>query len=200
MAERLVWVGVRVKSGRAVAAVLEGSAQAPMVLQRADLVLSNKKKPVTWQPYHPVMDLPWDKAHAAVSTTADEIRDIAARALDGLVRELRAGGFRADGVGVAGSGAQDPARIGNPHVRAHAAEGRLFREVVESAAGRCGLRWRSFSERVIYEQAADELDCPLPRLKLRVSSLASKLVRPWGGDEKMAALAAWLVLTHPGPS
>src|SRR5207249_1399959 len=33
----------------------------------------------------------------------------------------------------------DPATLRHPHIRAHALEGRLYREAVEAAASRCGL-------------------------------------------------------------
>jgi len=53
-------------------------------------------------------------------------------------------GFRAKRV--VGAPAKNLGRIGNEHIRAHAAEGVLFRRVLEVAAERNGVACRGFAE------------------------------------------------------
>ena len=59
-----VSIGLRVKTGRAIAVLLRGPADAPTVLKRGELMLADSNEPDTWQPYHVVMDLPWVEAES----------------------------------------------------------------------------------------------------------------------------------------
>src|SRR5258708_33308248 len=109
----LVSVGLRAKSGRAIAVVLRGPVDAPTVLAREEIVFCAPDKR---QPYHAVMELPWPEAQAAVALVAVAIKAAAAEAL----RSLMAG---AQGVGIVGAEPRSLERIRNVHIRAHAAEG-----------------------------------------------------------------------------
>jgi hypothetical protein len=187
----LVSLGLRVRSGRAIAVVLAGSAESPVAIRRVDLIFSNARRPVTWQPYHTYIDLPWPKARAAVAKVAAAIRETAARSVGTLVAGLRDEGLEVRAAGIAASGAGEPAQIANPHIRAHAAEGVLFREAAEFGVDASGTPWRSYSERTIYEVAAGRMGLSAVALKSRVATLATREIRPWTAHEKMAALAAW---------
>jgi hypothetical protein len=88
----------------------------------------------------------------------------------------------------------DPARISNPHIRAHALEGRLFRTVLEDALRSHGLTCLVIVERTIYKQAAKILQRSEQDLKRLVAQLGRNLNGPWRADEKTACLAAWLAL------
>ncbi len=187
-------IGFRIRTGRAIAVVLGGPVKSPTVWKRAELVLSDPKKPDIWQPYHPVMDLPWEQAQEKVRGVAKGVRAKAAEGFGALVREVRAAGFELRGAGIVSGGSVDPEKIGNPHIRAHAAEGRLYREAVESGADACGVPRRWFSEKTLYEQAASAIGCSASVMKNRVAALGQKIVKPWAADEKLAALAAWVVL------
>jgi len=80
----------------------------------------------------------------------------------------------------------DLGRIGNEHIRAHAAEGVLFRRVLEVAAERNGVVCRGFSDK--------ELGAPNAKIK----ALGKKAGPPWRADERAAAMAAWLALRSVG--
>lgn len=187
-------IGFRVKTGRAIAVVLRGPASSPSVWKRQELILADLKRPEMWQPYHEVLDLPWEEAQAAVQKTAQAIQATAARSIQRLVEEIRAAGLEVHGAALVSGSAQDPGRISNPHIRAHAAEGKLFREAVETGAKACGLASRAFSENEVYAKAASELNDSEVAVKQRVSQFAGKQVKPWRTEEKMAAAAAWMVL------
>ncbi len=187
-------IGLRVKSGRAIAVVLQGSAESPVVMRREELLLASPGKPKTWQPFHAVMDLPWKEALAATKEVAREARAAAAHGLGELQKQLRESGIGLQGAGIVGGSSLDPAQIGNPHIRAHAAEGRFFREAAERGADSCGLQRRTFAQKSLYETAAPEIGCSVAALKSRVTALGAKRIKPWRADEKEAALAAWVVL------
>ena len=187
-------LGLRVKSGRAVAVVLQGPAESPVVVQSTVLLLAPPGKPTTWQPFHPVMDLPWKDAVAATRGAAKE----AQAAATGGVRELQKGvrvlGLELQGAGIVTGSILDPGQIPNPHIRAHAAEGRFFRQAAERGVAACGLAHRTFAQKTLYQVAARELGCPVESLRRKLAALGAKHFKPWAADEKEAALAAWVVL------
>ena len=190
-----VSIGLRVKTGRAIAVLLRGPAASPEVLKRGELTLADSNEPDTWQPYHVVMDLPWNEAREAVKGTARIIRNVASKALSEWTRDARASGFKVVGVGLVVGSLQDPAKIGSPHIRAHAAEGQLYREALEQGVQKLRLFSRCFAEAGLYEEAGAELGLSVAGLKERVSGFGTAVGRPWRSDEKAATAAAWVVLS-----
>jgi hypothetical protein len=168
-------VGFRAKTGRAIAVVLEGDARASQFVWRGEVGLVDPKNPATGEPYHVVMELPWNEAQIAVQKFVTAIEGVAESVLAELMakRNIRA-------VGVVGSPPRSLDRIGNPHIRAHAAEGILFRRVLEVAAARLELPCVAFSDR--------ELIAPPLKELARVAG------PPWRADERLAATAAWLAI------
>jgi hypothetical protein len=195
-----VTLGLKVKTGRAIAVLLRGPVDAPTVLKRGELMLADSSDPDTWQPYHVLMDLPWDEAEAAVQPTARTIRIAASKAVSEWARDARASGFRLYGVGLVAGSLQDPSKVGSPHIRAHTAEGKLYRDALETGADRLKVFRRCFAEGDLYETAAAELGLSAAGLKERVSAFGVGVGRPWRADEKAATAAAWAVLAREGNS
>src|ERR1700730_5112542 len=125
---------LKAKTDRAIAGVRRGPIDAPQLIKRTELVLTDPHVPATFQPYHAVMDLPWKESEKKVVPFVRAIEKVAAKALAQLIHELRAEGLEIVAVGMPGTADRDLSRIGNYHIRAHAAEGLLFRQVLESAA------------------------------------------------------------------
>jgi hypothetical protein len=187
-------IGLKAKTGRAFAVVLCGPRNAPQLVKRSELILIDPRIPATFQPYHEVMDLPWKESEKKVKPYVRAIEKVAAKALAELIHELLAQGLTVSGVGIAGSADRDLSKIGNYHIRAHAAEGLLFRRVLESAAQTNKLAHRTFSEKTLPAQAASELKCPVTQLNKRLKSVGHSAGPPWRADQRVAATAAWLVL------
>jgi hypothetical protein len=190
----LVSIGLRARTARAIAVVLGGPSDAPIVLRKFEMTLADPKVAATAQPYHEVMDLTWEKSQRAVLKSAQAVEAIARKSLARLIAELESAGFEVSGVGIVGAGDKDLARIGNPHIRAHAAEGVLFRRVLDLAADQCGVKRRTFPDREFVELAKIELS---PAIKRKLNDLGRTVPAPWRAPEKEAATAAWLVL-HGG--
>src|SRR2546423_2736934 len=190
----LVAIGLRAKTGRAIAIVLGGRAEAPIVLAKTELKLVDPKVPETAQPYHEVMDLPWEESQRAVQKFARAIEKVATKAVAELVKQQTSNGMRVRGVGIVGAPDRDLARIGNYHIRAHAAEGVLFRAVLHEAAQANGLKWRTFSDKQFDEATTAELGRPSATVRRAINALGRVIAPPWRSDEKQAAAAAWLVL------
>ena len=100
------------------------------------------------------------------------IADVAKVALAALVAD-----FDIDTIGVAGAPDRDLAKIGSEHIRAHAAEGILYRHAVELAARSLGIACVTISDR------------HAPQSEV-LKSLGKAAGRPWRADERLAASAA----------
>jgi hypothetical protein len=187
-------IGLKARTGRAIAVVLSGPANAPQLIKRSELILTDPRLPATFQPYHEVMDLPWKESEKKVSPFVRAIEKVAANALAELIHELRAQGLAVSGVGIVGSADRDLSKIGNYHIRAHAAEGLLFRQVLESAAQTNKLAHRSFVEKTLLAQAASERHRTVAQLNKQLKSIGEFAGPPWRSDQRIAATAAWLVL------
>jgi hypothetical protein len=140
------------------------------------------------------MEVPWDEAQRAVVSLEKRIETIASEKLAKVLHEIGSIGCRVQRVGVVGSPDRPLERIGNRHMRAHAAEGILFRRVLEIAATRHSLQWRNFSDRDFQRQAASELGKSSSQVDQMMVAIGHSAGRPWRADERAAATAAWLVL------
>ncbi|HYR88823.1 MAG TPA: hypothetical protein VE422_32400 [Terriglobia bacterium] len=187
-------IGFRTKTARAIAVALASGNSGPAYLARWEVALHDPHYPATSQPHHEVMEMPWADAQSAVRPLAQQIEIIAVEVLAGLVKELQSKGCRVTGIGVVGSPDRKLESIGNPHIRAHAAEGILFRRVLEVAAAEHKLQWRSFSDRTFNELALTELRGKPRDVETTLASIGHNAGRPWRADERAAATAAWLML------
>jgi hypothetical protein len=187
-------IGLRAKTGRAIAVVLTGPLTSPRVIKRFEFSVVDPAAPKTYQPYHEVLDLPWEQAQAGAQKLSRKIERVATKALRSLVRELESEGFNVCGVGIVGAGERNLEKIGSTHIRAHAAEGVLFRQVLEVAAEANELPNRRFDERNLDQIVESELKLPLVKIKTQLAEMGRAAGSPWRADEKAAATAAWLVL------
>jgi hypothetical protein len=191
-------IGLKARTGRAIAVVLRGPIDAPEVVKRTELVLHDPRLPATFQPYHEVMEMPWQESEKKVVPLVRAVEKVAAEALSELVRELQSEGLKVTGVGIAGSADRDLAKIGNFHIRAHAAEGLLFRRVLEFAAKANKLPHRTFIERDLQTRAS-ELGFTRAKLDRSLATLGRAIGPPWRTEQRVAATAALLFLINNPP-
>ena len=164
---------------------LKREDSSPAYLARWEVMLHDPHVPATGQPHHHVMELPWSDAQTEVRPIEQRIEDIAVEVLTRLLAELQSQGFKVHGVGVVGSPDRDLQKIGNRHMRAHAAEGILFRRVLELAAAKHQLKCRGFSDRTLGEP---------DNMKDTLVAIGRAAGRPWRADERAAAVAACFML------
>ena len=88
----------------------------------------------------------------------------------------------------------DPNSIVNPHIRAHALEGELFRTTLKDALESRGIRCSICRERDIYATASKLLRQSPTQIKSSLANLGDSVSGPWRADQKLAALAAWMSL------
>src|SRR5437667_1158465 len=176
-------IGRRGKTARAIVVVLAGTAASPHAVTRTEIALASAVNPDLFQPYHEVMDLPWERATLAVHDAERAIEGAATRGLKALVDELRSRGMRVSSVGIVGAPERNLAAIGSPHIRAHAAEGVLFRHVLQVGAEANDLPLAIHSERGIEASAAASLGVSLDDMRARLAEIGRVLGSPWRADE-----------------
>lgn len=186
-------VGFRVKSGWATTVLLVGPVQSPQVLDRRVVEMSDPAVPESRQPYHAAMGM-LEEDSAKVTARLGVVQRVTNRSVAELLKDYCDTGCKVHGAGLVVGSQIDPASIKNPHIRAHALEGRLFRNVLEDAVRSCGLTCSVVVERNAYSKAASVLARSEDKLKRAIAGLGRSVSGPWRADEKMAALAAWMVL------
>jgi hypothetical protein len=193
-ARKPVVLGFRVRTGRATALALQGSRAEPTILWRRQVELFDPEVSESREPYHPALDFEGARGEKLVRRAVEAATRVGRRAVAELVSELRAGDWECLRGGLVVGSLIDPARIGNPHVRAHASEGKLFREIVESGLAECGVASFTITSDRLYERATEALSLPEPEIREALREMGVSAGRPWRGEHKEAALAAWMSL------
>jgi hypothetical protein len=190
-------IGFRVKSGWAAAVLLAGPVAAPQVLDRRAIELCDPSLPDSRQPYHAARGTLQTDA-AVIKRLRTAIARAAQRSFTEMMHDYGGFGHRIGAAALVVGSVIDPATVANPHIRAHALEGQLFRTVLEDAARSCALSCSVTLERDLYNRAAEGLRRSEDELKQVVAKLGKSLAGPWRADEKAACLAAWLALARDG--
>jgi hypothetical protein len=189
-----VVLGFRVRTGRATALALQGSKEEPTILWRRQVELFDPKVSESREPYHPALDFEGARGEKLVRRAVEAATRVGRRAIGELVSELRAGEWECLRAGLVVGSLIDPARIGNPHVRAHASEGKLFREIIESGLSDCGIASFTVTTDRLYERAGEALRLTESQLREALRAMGLSAGRPWRAEHKEAALAAWISL------
>jgi hypothetical protein len=190
-------VGFTVKSGWASAVLVSGSGTSPVVVETRRVELSDPAIPDARQPYHASFGTARD-AGEELSRLVVSVKRFGRASVTRLIREYQSG-HHIGGVGVVVGSLIDPKTIANDHIRIHALEGQLFRNVVEDAAERRGVRCTLWRERDLLSAAMTALKRPENNLRDIVTALGRDIDGPWRAEHKAATLAAWLVLEARKP-
>src|SRR5262249_18175538 len=185
-------LGFRVKSGWAAAVLLAGSADSPQLLGRRIIELCDPLVPGSRQPYHAKMST-LQTDDAKIEHLRQVVVKAAQNSVDAWMKDLQKE-RKIQRAGLVVGSDIDPGRIANAHIRAHALEGRLFRTLLQQALEGQGVRCAIFVERKIYEQAVAIFKRSEKDLKQSLTQLGRSTDGSWRGDDKLAALAAWLQL------
>jgi len=125
------------------------------------------------------------------------VRSISQQSLTKLLKGYQQKGFRIRCAALVVGSQIDPSNIANPHIRAHALEGRLFRSAVAETLQHHEIRTEVLLERDAYLSAAARLKQSSDDLKRAIQNLgrsAPAKGRPWRAEQKLAALAALYAL------
>jgi hypothetical protein len=194
MKQQTAALGFRVKSGWAAAVLLSGSARSPQLCDVRQIDLSDPQFPETKQPYHAAMGKLLTDTRK-IDQRVEMVRCVAQKSIAVFLSSHRQNGYRIRGAALVVGSKIDPASIANPHVRAHALEGQLFRSVLEQALQQHRIRTDVFTEREAYGKAAIVLKEPNENVRRTIQNFGRATEGPWRAEQKFAALAAWLALS-----
>jgi hypothetical protein len=189
-------LGFRVKSGWAAVVLVTNTARSPQLSDVSRIELCDPRLPETRQPYHAAMGkLETDPTR--LKQRERVVRSISQQSLTRLLKGYEQKGFRISGAALAVGSQIDPANIANPHIRAHALEGRLFRSAVQQTLQDHGICTDVLLERNAYPSVAARLQWSADDVKRAIQDLGRSAVAkagPWRGEQKLAALAALTAL------
>jgi hypothetical protein len=82
------------------------------------------------------------------------------------------------------------------HALIHTAEGEFFRNALKKACAFCGLPVIGVKERELLNKGMATLGISTDDLEQQVVKLGKSIGAPWGKDEKLCAMAAWIALVE----
>jgi hypothetical protein len=189
-------LGFRVKSGWAAVVLLANTARTPHLSDVTRIELCDPPCPETRQPYHAAMGK-LEADPAKVNQRERAVRSISQQSLTTLLKGYSQKRFRISRAALVVGSQIDPAHIANPHIRAHALEGRLFRSVVEQALHDHEICADVLLERNAYPIVAARLKQASDDVKRAIQDLGQTTAAkggPWRAEQKLAALAALFAL------
>jgi hypothetical protein len=170
-------LGLSVHTGWATCVIAGGDVRSPRLEAREDIELLGDDERFV---FHRASELPVGEARRSI----DRFRELAASRAKAAIERLASGRSLA-GCAVVAKETPMPSPLEAvlaAHPRIHIAEGCFYRDVFRDACEASG-----FAVRVISPAQLDPTAAPVTR--------AGKVVgKPWGRDQKLAALAAWSLL------
>jgi hypothetical protein len=186
-------LGFRVKSGWAAVVLVTGPVGSPVLRDNRMIDLSDPRVPETRQPYHATFGQLETDAKKT-NRRSDIVHRITKQSITDLLSDYRRKGYSITRASLVVGSQLHPATIANPHIRAHALEGQLFRSAVERALNAHGIRTAILLERDAYVTAGAQLKKPHDDVRQTIQNLGRSSDEPWRAEQKLAALGAWLAL------
>jgi hypothetical protein len=192
-------LGFTVKSGWACVVLLAGPTSSPSLVHTRRVEISDPAVADSVQPYHAGFGTARSSG-ATLRRLVASVRQYGRRSVADLIRSYDRDGHRLVGAGIVVGSLIDPAKIANDHIRIHALEGQLFREVVKDAVARRKLPCSVWRERDLRGLGASTLKRSETELRDTLTGLGRSVAGTprlgWRSEHKAAALAAWMVLAE----
>jgi len=187
-------IGLRIHSGwGALVAVSNGGVLE--VVERRHIIIADPAISGSKQPYHYAENLELKKAEEYIARCSTVSRQLASRDIREVLSRLHE--YRVQGSAIL-MGSERPLpsleKILASHALIHMAEGWFFRMLVRKACEDAGLTVTPLPERELVERAKKTFGEKVNQIKERISSLGKRLGPPWTQDEKLATLAAALIV------
>lgn len=192
-------IGVRTHSGWGALVAVSTGAGAAEILARKRVTVIAPETPGVKQPYHFCEHRELADAQKFLGDCFVNSERLAAEVLRESIEELRRRKYEVAGFCVVmASGRELPElpRILTSHALIHTAEGEFFREVFWAAGEALDLAMVGFRERDLEDGIRSAFGKSGARLQHQISTMGRSLGPPWTADQKIAALAALLVLSN----
>src|SRR5204862_3211556 len=139
--------------------------------------MSDSAVPETRQPYHDGFFRNEEDARE-IARRVKIVKRCATQSIAALLKDTSA--TRA---GLVVGSLIDPEKVGNPHIRAHANEGRLFRTVLEEALRAHGITCEVIVEKHLAAKATAQLRRRAAEINKTVAGFGKTVGSPWRADE-----------------
>ncbi|HEX9511187.1 MAG TPA: hypothetical protein VF939_11945 [Puia sp.] len=194
---RNVAIGARMHSGWGALVAVSNDAGAIEIIERRRIIITTPGTSGGNQPYHFARSLELPEAEKFLTERFVTSKHLALTAVRDLADELRERQYHVIGAAILlASGRPLPPllKILASHALIHAAEGEFFREAFSKACEHLDLPVTGFQERSLDEYVQATFGKAATRIWQQISTLGRSLGPPWTRDQKMAALAALVVL------
>lgn len=193
-------IGLRMHSGWGTVVAVSNDGLLDAV-DRRHIVVAEASVPGSKQPYHYADNLELKQAEEHIARCSGASGQLATSAIREIVFGLERNGYKVEGSALlVGAGRQLPPleKILASHALIHTAEGEFFRMAARKACEDAGITVTLLPERELEERATKAFGKKVTVVKERISALGKRLGPPWTQDEKLAALAAVLILAPQG--
>ena len=195
-------LGFRMHSGwgAVVAVSNEGEFE---VVDRRHIALTEPNDPGLKQPYHHVENLELKAAEEHLANCSAVSGQLSQTAVREILTHLAGIKCKVSACAIlTASGRTLPSleKVLASHALIHQAEGEFFRAIIHKACEEAGLVVTRLPERALEAEVTKTFGRKANQLRRRISGLGKRLGPPWTQDEKLAALAAALVLASSEPS
>jgi hypothetical protein len=187
-------LGLRARTGSAAIVALAGEPRTPRVVAKSRLVMATTFE--TGAVYHAAQELPLAAAAAHVERSERRFEELAVKRLRALEQEL------GPGVRFVGSAlVSAPAKpmlpleeILKAHPRVHAAEGELYKRIVERALAAAGLSVQRLAPTELVRSVSRATGLRPAEVERILAAMGKASGPPWTQEQKECALAAWALL------
>jgi hypothetical protein len=181
--------------------LLGGSAQAPVVLDRQRVELSDPADPQTRQPYHAGTGTA-EEDPTVIAHLSAIVEQFGLESLTRLVTAYRNAGHAPSQAAVVMGSQTNPLKLANLHMRAHAYEGQLFAAVLAQGLRRVGLEVRTIPERDLMARATAVLHRTAQDLRAVTTTRGARWAPPGAPTRRRPHWARgwyWPVRQRPPP-
>jgi len=175
--------------------LLTGPISSPALRENRMIDLSDPRVPETRQPYHATFGQLETDAKKTNRRTGI-VHRVTKQSISDLLSDYRRKGYSIACASLVVGSQIDPASVANPHIRAHALEGQLFRSALDQALNAHGIRTFILLERDAYARAGAQLKKSCDDVRQTIQNLGRSTEGSWRVEQKLAALGAWLALCH----
>jgi hypothetical protein len=190
-------IGFRAHSGWACAMLVAGSRNGIEIIERRRVELCDPKIEGSKQPFHEAEPMPFTKADAFITRCTAATDKLAQAAITSLQDIAEGNDLRIVGACLttaSGRALPDLRGILASHTLIHAAEGEFYRDALGRAVEAAKLKVSRVKEKDAAVWTASRIDLNESRLREELAAIGKTLGPPWTADEKLATMAAWLVL------
>jgi len=177
--------------------LIAGAKDAVTIVDRRRVELCDSRIEGSKQPFHHAEPMPFAEAQAYIARCTRATEKLANDVL-AVVRSIAdEQKLRIAGVCVTASSGRalpDLRGILASHALIHAAEGEFYRDALTHASEAAGLKASRLKEKEAITWTAARLGLSEGDLREKMTALGKTVGPPWSADQKLATMAAWLVL------